>query len=278
MLQDFTRRHSSSHGPRNWLRLENPAGRAYENLTHCGAGWLTGKVQDGEWPRDVPDGGREKHSLKAGCPLPEELLVEVGVPIARRPQDAILPHIGYRLWAPTYDEAPNPLLALEMSLLSERIGAIEGKWILDAGSGTGRWMAWAVARGAHVFGIDACREMVIHAERKTGLRGRAALADIRSIPLKDEAVDLAVCSFTMGYLPSPSAVFQELARVSREVIVSDLHPDAVRAGWTRSFRVENRRYELVSYDHSVADLDDYARSAGLIPEWRIEASFAEPER
>jgi SAM-dependent methyltransferase len=139
-------------------------------------------------------------------------------------------------------------------------------------------MNWAQSRGAHVFGIDACREMVLKAERKPKLSGRSALADIRSIPLKDNAVDLALCSFTIGYVPSPLTVFRELARVSPRVIVSDLHPDAVRAGWSRSFRAGNQLYELVHYKRSKAELDDCARSAGLLPEWRMEASFDEPER
>jgi len=185
---------------------------------------------------------------------------------------------GYRIWSSAYDEAPNPLLALEMRILSDRIGSVDGSSILDAGSGTGRWMQWAASRGARVLGVDACREMVLKAERKPGLGGRSALADIRSIPLRDDAADLALCSFTMGYLPSPSPVFRELARISRQVIVTDLHPDAVRAGWTRSFRAGDRIHDLVHYAHSVAQLDDCAGSAGLTLKWRAESSFDEPER
>ncbi len=186
---------------------------------------------------------------------------------------------GYPIWSAVYDEAPNALLALEMRALSGRIGDVNGHRILDAGSGTGRWMNWAQSRGAHVFGIDACREMVLKAERKPKLSGRSALADIRSIPLKDNAVDLALCSFTIGYLPSPLTVFRELARVSPRVIVSDLHPDAVRAGWSRSFRAGNQLYELVHYQAFEGVNSTIAREApALLPEWRMEASFDEPER
>jgi SAM-dependent methyltransferase len=185
---------------------------------------------------------------------------------------------GYRLWSADYDEAPNALLALEMRALSGRLGDVGRLRILDAGSGTGRWMQWARSRGAHVFGVDACREMVLKAERKVGLGGRSALGDIRRVPLRDDAVDLAICSFTMGYLPSPGPAFQELARVSRDVIVSDLHPHAVRAGWTRSFRSGDRAWQLLHYEHSIAGLDDCALGAGLVPLWRVEASFGEPER
>jgi SAM-dependent methyltransferase len=185
---------------------------------------------------------------------------------------------GYRLWAGSYDDADNALLALEMRTLSGCVGDVNGRRILDAGSGTGRWMKWAQARGADVFGIDACSEMLSKAEGKPGLRGRSVLADIRSIPFHDSAVEIAMCSFTMGYLPTPSPVLRELARVSRRVIVSDLHPDAARAGWTRSFRAGDRVYQLLHYQHSMAEIDDGARSAGLVPEWRMEVSFAEPER
>jgi malonyl-CoA O-methyltransferase len=185
---------------------------------------------------------------------------------------------GYRLWSASYDEGPNPLLALEMRVLSKRLGALDGLRILDAGSGTGRWMIHAASRGARVFGIDTSREMVLKASEKPGLRGRSALADIRRIPLPAAAFDLSISSFTVGYLPSPAVAVRELARVSSRVIVSDLHPDAARSGWTRSFRVGTRNYEFVHYEHSIEELDGYARSADLALEWRIEAAFGEPER
>lgn len=185
---------------------------------------------------------------------------------------------GFRLWATNYDVTPNAPLALEMRILSERISLTPGTSFLDAGSGTGRWMTWAQSRGAKVFGVDSCREMLAHAERKPGLRGRSVQADIGAIPIVDRAVDIAICSFTMAYVASAANAFREMARVSRRVIVSDLHPDALRAGWTRSFRSGDLRIELQHFVHSIASLDRHAQAAGLEREWRTEASFGEPER
>lgn len=185
---------------------------------------------------------------------------------------------GFRLWAAEYDDTPNALLALEARLLRARMNVGPGMRILDAGCGTGRWMTWAQAQGAHVFGVDSCREMLVQAEHKPGLRGRSVLADINAIPIGDGAVDCAMCSLTIGYVASPAIAFREMARVSRRVIVSDLHPDAVRAGWTRSFRCGDRRIEVQHFDHSIASLDRHAQAAGLEREWRTEASFGEPER
>lgn len=185
---------------------------------------------------------------------------------------------GYRLWSETYDETPNPLLALETRMLGARLGDLGGRRVLDAGSGTGRWMAHAHRAGALVFGVDLCHEMVLQAERKPGLHGRTALADIRAIPMREGAAELAICSFTLGYLESIDAVFRELARVSRRVVVSDLHPEAVRAGWTRSFRARDGVHELEHYEHTAIELDEAARRAGLAKEWRVEAPFGENER
>lgn len=185
---------------------------------------------------------------------------------------------GFRLWAADYDAAPNPLLALEARILSERLSLAPGTRFLDAGCGTGRWMTWVQAQGAKAFGIDSCREMLVQAEHKPGLEGRSALADINAIPLQDGAFDIAICSFTMAYVPSPATAFREMARVSRRLIVSDLHPDAVRAGWTRSFRSGDRSFDLRHFNHSAADLDRHAHAAGLKPQWRLQATFGEPER
>jgi malonyl-CoA O-methyltransferase len=185
---------------------------------------------------------------------------------------------AYRIWAPQYDQTSNPLLALEMRILSTYPGAIGGRRVLDAGSGTGRWMRWAERRGARVFGIDACHEMLLESRLKPGLAGRSARADIQRIPMRDGAVDLAICSFTLGYVASIRPVFRELARVARHVIVSDLHPAAALHGWTRSFRTNGERYEVRHFQHAAAELDAAASAEGLTPAWRVETSFGEPER
>jgi SAM-dependent methyltransferase len=185
---------------------------------------------------------------------------------------------AFRLWAADYDTAPNALLALETRLLAARLSPCAGMRILDAGCGTGRWMCWAAERGGSVFGIDPCREMLMQADARPDLQGKSALADITAIPLHDNAVDLALCAFTMAYVVSPARAFRELARVSRQVIVSDLHPEAARAGWSRSFRNGDRSFNVAHTDHSADDLDNFARKAGLERVWRLEAPFGEPER
>jgi ubiquinone/menaquinone biosynthesis C-methylase UbiE len=185
---------------------------------------------------------------------------------------------GYRIWSRQYDRDPNPLLSLEMRTLAGKLEPLAGRRVLDAGSGTGRWMAWAEAHGANVFGVDLCREMVIEAANKPGLRGRSVIADVRELPIQNEWADTVICSFTLGYVPAIESVFRELARVARRVIVSDLHPEAARRGWTRSFRTGDRVYQLEHHCHSRKEMAIAAKSAGLAPVWQVEATFGDPER
>ena len=185
---------------------------------------------------------------------------------------------GYRLWSAGYDDDPNPVTALEQRLLAARMQIGAGSTVLDLATGTGRWLEYAMSRGVQAMGFDVSEEMLAVAANKEGVRGRVAAADICALPLRDGAADLAICSFALGYVAPLQRAFQEMARVARRVIVSDLHPEAIEAGWRRSFRSGHRSYEIAHHRHSVYAVNSCARAAGLTPAWMIEAGFGEPER
>jgi ubiquinone/menaquinone biosynthesis C-methylase UbiE len=188
---------------------------------------------------------------------------------------------GHRNWAPIYDEGPNPLLALETRILLDRLHPLSGSRFIDIACGTGRWMALVQRSAAQVLGVDFCPEMLREAQRKPGLAGCLSVADACRLPIGDGAADLTLCSFALGYLATPGDAIAEMARVSRRggrVIVSDMHPRALAAGWTRSFRSKGQSYEIDHHHHPIAALEAAAESAGLSLEWRVEASFGEPER
>jgi ubiquinone/menaquinone biosynthesis C-methylase UbiE len=188
---------------------------------------------------------------------------------------------GHRHWAAHYDADPNPLLALETRLLLERLSPLRVSRFLDIACGTGRWMLRAQQFGSRVFGVDFCPEMLFEAACKPGLAGCLSLADACRIPFSDGAADLTLCSFALGYLPSLHQAIAEMARVSRRggrVVVSDLHPSALAAGWTRSVRSDGQVYEIDHYRHPIAAWEAAAESVGLALDWRLEAGFSEPER
>jgi ubiquinone/menaquinone biosynthesis C-methylase UbiE len=105
------------------------------------------------------------------------------------------------------------------------------------------------------------------AMRKNGLAGRLVKGSIESLPFADQSADLAICSLSLGYAARPERAIQEMRRVARRVIVSDLHPQALSAGWVRSFRAHGRQYEIEHRNYALP------RSS-----WCVEASFGDPER
>jgi len=188
---------------------------------------------------------------------------------------------GHRNWAASYDVGPNPLLALETRVLLERLSPLTVSRFVDIACGTGRWMLLAQRAGSRVFGVDFCPEMLLEASRKPGLSGCLSLADACRVPVADGAADLTICSFALGYLPSPRQALAEMARVSRKggrVVVTDLHPYALAAGWTRSFRSDGQVYEIDHHQHSIQAWEAAAASSGLALDWRLEACFGEAER
>ena len=73
---------------------------------------------------------------------------------------------GYDKWASSYDEDPNPLVALEEPVTLELIGDVRGQRVLDLGCGTGRYCVLLARRGASVVGIDPSSAMLEQAKRK----------------------------------------------------------------------------------------------------------------
>src|ERR1700722_11384821 len=122
---------------------------------------------------------------------------------------------AYRLWAPSYDGDPNPILALERRVIAERLTSLPGRCVLDIGTGTGYWLEHARSLGARAFGIDLSAEMLSKAAKKRGLRGKLIRADMNRLPVRDNVADIAICSMAIGYLPALASLFRELARVSR---------------------------------------------------------------
>jgi ubiquinone/menaquinone biosynthesis C-methylase UbiE len=184
---------------------------------------------------------------------------------------------GYEIWSERYDADPNPLLALETRVLLPRLGHLARKTVIDAATGTGRWMSIASAMGANAFGIDFSPRMLAAASRKTALCGRLIRGDLRALPFHSGFADLAICSFALSYLPFASGAFGELARVSHRVIVSDMHPAAMLKGWKRSFHKDGNTWNIDHYYHRLADFKQTARAAGMRLEWTIEACFDTPE-
>jgi ubiquinone/menaquinone biosynthesis C-methylase UbiE len=174
------------------------------------------------------------------------------------------PREAYRRLAEDYDSSPNALIALEertvLPLLSRNM---TGLTVIDVASGTGRWAKHCRARGARAIGFDLCAEMRPEVQ-----------ADALRLPLRDASADLVICAFALGYAPK---CFQELVRVTRHggtLLVTDVHPDAIKRGWTRTFQHRGEVIQVADEAYQIAQL--HARE--LVPACLVEPLLGEPEK
>jgi ubiquinone/menaquinone biosynthesis C-methylase UbiE len=187
---------------------------------------------------------------------------------------------AYRLWAATYDSEANPLVALDRRTMSRLLGTVAPSRLVDVACGSGRWLLHFQRAGASVFGVDSCDAMLEQAAKHVSLRGRLLCGDAMHLPLRDGTADLCFCSLALGYFSDLYRSFSELARIAApggRVAVSEIHPQALAAGWTRSFKSASTRYEIGHYSYTLNDIYGAAKASGLRPVLRHSAFFGEPE-
>jgi malonyl-CoA O-methyltransferase len=188
---------------------------------------------------------------------------------------------AYAKWAPAWESDLSPIVALESRWLAPWLEDLRGKVFVDLSCGVGRWLAYARARGASVFGTDLCREMLLEARKKEGLRSRIALADTRALPLVTGCAGVALCALSLGHMAPVESGVAELARIVRPggtLIVTDFHPDALRRGWKRTFQSDGESYEVETHAYTPDQLIDCAARHGLALRELLEPCFDEPER
>jgi SAM-dependent methyltransferase len=142
------------------------------------------------------------------------------------------PRAGYARWAETYDLPGNPLVSVEQPAVWALLDALPAGRALDAACGTGRHSARLVELGHEVTGVDASPEMLDVARARVPA-ARFLEGDLRSLPVDDGEVDVAVCALALGHCADLRAPVGELARAVRsggQVVISDLHPGMSVAG------------------------------------------------
>jgi ubiquinone/menaquinone biosynthesis C-methylase UbiE len=160
---------------------------------------------------------------------------------------------AYERWAATYPPIPhNPLMRAEQRTLLKYWPEVAGLRALDLACGTGRYAKLLSARGAApIVTLDFSVAMLRQVQ--TGCRVQA---DMMRLPFANEAFDIVIAGLALGHSTDIRAVMREIARVLTPgglVLYSDFHPDAARAGMTRSFKDEHGcSYVVPHCRHEVA--------------------------
>jgi ubiquinone/menaquinone biosynthesis C-methylase UbiE len=116
------------------------------------------------------------------------------------------------------------LLEVQQAILLGAIAPIEGRHVLDVGTGTGRAALALAAAGARVTGVDASREMLGVARARAvelGVTPTFEVADAQALPFANRSMDAAICFRLLMHVQDWRRCVKELCRVSRWRVVLD---------------------------------------------------------
>lgn len=189
---------------------------------------------------------------------------------------------AYRLWAPAYDSAPNPLFGLEERHLAPLLPAAARCDALDLGCGTGRWLERiSTLQPQSLTGVDLSAAMLQQASRKLGRKARLVQADCLHTRLETASADWILASFLLSYVNDLHELAREMARVARpgaSVLLSDVHPATGDYGWKRTFRCAREVIEIRTYPYRLRNLQAAMKNAGFELEFLDEHCFGESEK
>jgi ubiquinone/menaquinone biosynthesis C-methylase UbiE len=104
------------------------------------------------------------------------------------------------------------------------LAPLDGRRVLDVGTGTGRAAIALAKRGADVTGVDASAEMLAVAEQRARAAGVIVAFqrdDAHHLAFPDRAFDAVVCLRVLMHTPDWRRSLEELCRVAAQRVVLD---------------------------------------------------------
>ena len=140
---------------------------------------------------------------------------------------------------------------------------IRGRRVLDLACGTGRYTRlMAAAQAAEVVAVDISPRML-----RQVTAGARILANMTQLPLVKESFDVVISGLALGHAIELDRWMSEVSRVLKPggtLLYSDFHPEASRAGLTRSFKDACNRNHTVPHCCHGLDAQRHAAAAASL--------------
>jgi ubiquinone/menaquinone biosynthesis C-methylase UbiE len=171
---------------------------------------------------------------------------------------------GYDLWAETYDETPNAVVAMDARYTLDVLAPKPGERILDAGCGTGRHLGPLLRARSNPVGVDFSRGM-LEIARRNYPDVPLALSDLQqSLPFEDERFDAVLCALIGEHLNELPFALREMHRVLRangRLVFSVYHPEMAAAGKEANFERSGVEYRLGAHRYTIEDYENLLEGA-----------------
>lgn len=159
----------------------------------------------------------------------------------------------YNHFAKDYDESRYASEDQKMTdsitkrIVSELVGDVKNKLILDCGCGTGRFLEFFTKKGSRIIGVDISENMLKIAKGKIP-NVNLSRADIFFLPFKDSTFDVIICSQVLTHLHNYKETLLQMRRVLKDegVIIIDirniLFPYRLFEALKRTIKKPNEEY------------------------------------
>lgn len=160
---------------------------------------------------------------------------------------------------------------LEMRLVTSLAAPVEGRRVLDAGTGDGAYALAFAARGARVTAVDRELGMLVAARARAPELGRGVAwcqASLEALPFDDGAFDLVSAVTVCCFVRDPVRAVRELARVlvpGGRLVLGELGRHSALATWRRARGWLGSATWRHARFWSRAELGRLLESAGLRP-------------
>ena len=190
---------------------------------------------------------------------------------------------AYERWAPLYPPvAHNPLMRVEEVGMLAAWPDVSGRRVLDLACGSGRYSRRLLESSpAQVVALDFCMPML---QQVSG--PHRVCASMMQLPFREASFDVVVSGLALGHCTGVRPWATEIFRVidaGGVLLYSDFHPEAARAGLTRSFKDAGNvtltvPHQFYSVDEQVAALSGAGLRPQVVRELRVGYELQETFR